>query len=854
MTNDRRISIALGGSYRSKHWQNTTMLLSEVYTRLGNPVRSATTGLEYDGLTKAQKTELKDVGGFVGGSLKDGRRKASNVLQRDLITLDADNIPSGETDRWTKRVDSLGLSYAVYSTHSHRVDSPRLRFVIPLVRPVTPDEYCFLSRKMAWAIDERLQIFDPTTFQPERLMFWPSVDSDMPFVYACRDAPMLDPAPWLAEDWQDMCRWPQVPGHELDAAPLKAIGRLKQSPEDAIGIVGVFNRAFSILDAMDQFLPGTYEEFPGAGDRYTYTGGHSAGGAVVYEGKFLYSHHATDPAGGVLCNAFDLVRLHRYADLDAEVSPKTPINKRPSYLEMRQYIKSLPAIKAALDREKAAEMDGVFSELYGKLPLEGGQKPVEGGAAAITSNTPSDNQGPQNGSESAPDGLPQITSPSELLPHLEKDDKGNLTPCVKNYKLVLMHDPALKGCLWQNIFTGNPMCERMPGRSSRAPLPFVFKADAGPLTIHIQSVYGMQVNLRFLELAVNEVLLEVRRHPVREWMDPLVWDGVERLDRLTVGLFGCADTPYTRAVTRKFICAIVKRVYQPGAKFDVMLVLDGEQGSGKSTFAKTLAIREIWHVDNISSFYGKDAYELLSGRLIVEAAEMAAFSKTDARHMKNFITQTSYRFRPAYAPKVLDLPTQCVLIGTTNVKEFLNDPTGNRRYWVLPTTTKTFRREAFAAFAHDIAQIYAEAKYRLFEENESLELSPALKAELRTLQESDYTDYSTWYYEIAGFLQMPVPPIWHGMRHQEKSVYLANTAAFEEEAQRQQILGETYRMQYTTIREVFEFVIRRQPGGEHLAYDRRTQLDIATAMRECKWEKRTARRDGKLGKYWFPKE
>ena len=769
-----------------------------------------------------------------------------------MITLDADNIACGDTEVWIRRMESLGISYAVYSTRSHRPAAPRLRFVVPLSRLVSADEYCFLAREMAYHIDNTMRIFDPTTFQPERLMYWPSVDTDIPFIYKSADAPLLSPDNWLADQWQDISRWRQVPGHEADTAILHALHHMKQQPEEAAGIVGLFNRTYSIHDAMTQFLAGTYEETPGVQDRYTYTGGSATGGAVVYDSKFLYSHHATDPAGGVLCNAFDLVRLHRYPDMDNDIHPRANITKRPSYIEMKKFAKSLPDIKAAMAKEKAADMDNAFAGLY-NTPGAGVSSAPAGHPGDGVSGTPQANNLPAAGS--APGmaaGQPlQVSSPGALQPFLDADDRGDYKPTVRNYKLILMHDPALRGCMWRDIFAGVDRCERMPGRADPAPRPFGMRTDAGPLVAHIQSVYDMPVNMRFLEMAIHEVFYESERHPVREWMDVLVWDGVERLDRLLVRTLGAVDTEYTRAVTRKTVCAVVKRAYDPGAKFDAMLVLDGGQGTGKSTLTKILAIKPDWHIDSVPKFSGKDAYEIITGRLVIEVAEMAAFSKTDVRQMKNFITQTSYKYRPAYGDKILDFPTQCILIGTTNDREFLNDSTGGRRYWVVPTAESGFRREAFDDARQDIAQIYAEAKHRLFVEHESLELPSHLQDELRALQEDEYTAHSTWYYEILEYLHMPVPENWHDMTLQAKGVYLANTAEFEQETQRQQMLGQSYRMRYTTNREVFELVIRQRIGGEHAAFDKRIQMEISAALTECKCKKHTVWAQGKAQKVWF---
>lgn len=122
-------------------------------------------------------------------------------------------------------------------------------------------------------------------------------------------------------DWKDISQWPQVPGE--DSAARRRLAR-QEDPTAKRGVIGAFCRTYSVTQAMERFIPGMYEEtdIPG---RYTYTGGSTAGGAIVYdEDRFLYSHHATDPCSGLLVNAFDLVRLHKYGDLDGDAKEGTP--------------------------------------------------------------------------------------------------------------------------------------------------------------------------------------------------------------------------------------------------------------------------------------------------------------------------------------------------------------------------------------------------------------------------------------------------------------------------------------------------------------------------------------------------
>lgn len=169
MQNNRKLQISMAGSRKATHWPKSTILWSEFVDRLKTPVRGTETQEEYLAFPKARQDELKDVGGFVGGTFKGDRRKAANIEGRDLITLDLDNIPAGRTEDILKRVDGLGCAAAVYSTRKHTGYAPRLRIVLPLDRTATPDEYEPAARKLASLIG--IEFCDPTTFEGSRMMY-----------------------------------------------------------------------------------------------------------------------------------------------------------------------------------------------------------------------------------------------------------------------------------------------------------------------------------------------------------------------------------------------------------------------------------------------------------------------------------------------------------------------------------------------------------------------------------------------------------------------------------------------------------------------------------------------------------
>ena len=357
MQNDKKIQISLGASRKTSYWPEADMYWSEFVTRLKTPVRGPETLEEYLKFTKSKQDELKDVGGFVGGTFRGNRRKASNLIGRDLLTLDMDNISAGETDNVLRRVAGLGCAAAVYSTRKHAGYAPRLRVIIPLDRTATADEYEPAATKAAAIIG--IEFCDPTTFEGSRLMYWPSCCADSTYICEVYDKPFcsLDGLLAMYENWQDVTSWPQAPGTE---AIEKRRAARQENPLGKRGVIGAFCRCYTITQAMETFIPGLYEEtaLPG---RYTYTGGSTIGGAILYDDDlFLYSHHATDPCSGQLVNAFDLVRLHKFGDRDAEAKDGTPANRMPSFTAMSQLALEDEAVSQLMTQERMKQAREAF--------------------------------------------------------------------------------------------------------------------------------------------------------------------------------------------------------------------------------------------------------------------------------------------------------------------------------------------------------------------------------------------------------------------------------------------------------------------------------------------------------------
>lgn len=348
LQHDGPVLIATGRSRKATEWKNRNITWSELVKRLLTPHRTSETFSEYMAMPKQLRDEIKDIGGFVGGVLQEGRRKANHVKWRSLVTLDAD---------YAKQIiDKPPFACVLYTTHSHSLENPRFRLVIPLSRPVKPEEYEPIARRIA--ADLNIEMFDPSTYQAHRLFYWPSVAKDGVFESWYQDAPWLDPDEVLSryDDWRDVSEWP-ISSREIEIRKREA--KKQADPREKEGIVGAFCRTYTISEAIEKFLPDVYE--PAGPDRYTYTKGTTTGGLAVYDDDtFAYSFHATDPISGKLVNAFDLVRLHLFGHLDD--NPNLPTNQQPSYKEMVMLAEEDPEVQETMEKERLSTAMEDFQE------------------------------------------------------------------------------------------------------------------------------------------------------------------------------------------------------------------------------------------------------------------------------------------------------------------------------------------------------------------------------------------------------------------------------------------------------------------------------------------------------------
>lgn len=718
LQHDRQLTISAAGSRKATNWPAQTLYWSELVDRLRTAVRGTETLSEYLAMPKSQQDDLKDVGGFVGGTFAGKRRNLHTVTGRDLLTLDLDNIPAGGTADVLRRLDALGCAYAVYSTRKHAEHAPRLRVLAPADRTASPDEHEPAARMLAKIIG--IELADPTTFENNRLMYWPNVCADSQYVFYYGDKPLLsiDGLLGMYANWRNVAEWPQVPGAAQAHVKLAA----KQGdPVAKAGVVGAFCRQYDVVAAMETFLPGVYTPTDDGSGRYTYVGGSTTGGAVLYDnGAFLFSHHATDPCSGKLVNAFDLVRLHKFADQDDEATPGAPTNRLPSFTAMVAFALQDAGVAAIMAQERYAKAADAFG-----------------------------------GSTVAPADDLEWIKRLELSP-----TTGRPAKTAANVIIVLQHDPAVRGRIFRDTFTERVMLQcplPWPPRDKSDQVTPWTDADEHGLFVYIERVLGYRT-----EGAIRSALVYCSEqnavNPVSSYLNTPVWDGVPRLDTLYIDYFGAKDCAFIRTIARKAFVAAVARVMLERVKFDYMTVVHSKrQGIGKSTFFRRLG--RDWFTDSIKSFEGKEAEELIQGKWIVEIAELQAFNRVDINRIKQFLSKEDDQYREAYGRNVKNQVRRSIFFGTTNDHEYLHDPTGNRRFWPVDARPEHATKNVFRDLTeYEVDQIWAEAVIR-WRMGESLYLSPEMEEEAeRRRQEHLVRDPLEG--AIEEFLQKPVPADW----------------------------------------------------------------------------------------------
>lgn len=670
---------------------------------------------EYIKLPKLSRDKIKNIGGFVAGHLKGQRRKKEEVLSRSMVTLDIDDA----TPDFLADEEKLPkYKWLIYSTHKHRKDAPRLRFIIPLSRDVTPEEYGAISRMLAQDIG--MDMMDKSTFEVNRMMYFPSTSINGDYYFKVNEGAIVNPDDVLAryDDWHNVFTWPK---HKSELEVAKNQGKdKKQDPKTIDGIVGTFCRCYTIHEVIDKYLSDVYEA-TAYEDRYDYIPADSSAGVIVYDDKFIYSHHASDPASGKLMNAFEIVMAHKFNDL----------SEKMQFKEMCKLALNDDKVKILLSEEKEQKAKDDFLD-------------------EETNTHPQDDNG--------------------WKAKLKLKENGEVDNLSENLVLILKNDRDFANFAYNEMARMVEILGPVPWKRGTTS-SFWTDLDTSQLKCILDKKYGEFTN-RNHEVAFDKVVTDRHFHPIRDYINELPeWDGIKRVDDLFIKYMQAEDSDYIRTVTRKSFVAMIARIMNPGVKFDAIPVLDGAQGIGKSTIIRDL-IGDKYYSDALSltDMSDKTGAEKLQGFWCVEIGELAGMKKADIEKVKAFVTTQCDNYRPSYGRVVESHPRQCVVIATINGENgYLRDITGNRRFWIIKLNQTEKKRtwdfdEAFRS------QFWAETKC-YYEQGEKLYLEGDMAKEAESHQ-MDAMEKDSRMGLLLEYLNILLPENWDQMSLYERRSFI----------------------------------------------------------------------------------
>lgn len=783
---EKTYHLAVGRNREDKNWRNNEVTWPQLVDRLKQVHRTPETFQEYVTSTKERQTEIKDIGGYVTGYIAGGKRKAEAVTERSILALEVD-----EGGWWPAQAVIAGRFTAfLHTTHKHSRENPRYRILLPLTRAVAPGEFEALSRLIAG--DLGVDLIDHTCHQINRLMYWPSASVDGEYLIHEVQGLLLDPDSQLNRyggegAWRNMSLWPRA---AKEREKIKRDVSRQIDPLTKPGIVGAFCRAFTIQEVIERFLEKIYEGDAESG-RYTYKLGSTANGLVIYEDKFAYSHHSTDPAGDTLCNAFDLVRLQLFGNADQD-SSATTARGTPSFSNMAAFAENLPEVRRQLaeDRWKSAR-EAFGAELA--VPINGSAHQLHYAQAAsrvaqdfawlneymertsiagrllpgteqatyawlnawASQNSPVTQTVP--GVEASADPF----AGSGWVEQIEHDNRGVPKPSAKNLKLIFSNDPLLKGLFYLDLFSGERSLTRQPpwtdvprhaAGAGEEGLQML-DADRAGLRVYIESNYGIGAVNKIAD-ALDLAFQENSHHPVRDYLKGLTWDGRSRVDTALIDAMAAEDSEYTRIVTRKTLVGAIARVFKPGCKFDHVLTLTGAEGLGKSTFAEKMGMQ--WHSSTPGELGTKAAAENLRGTWIMELGDLSGVKKGDLDEIKNYVTTRKDRYRPAYGHEVVTFPRQSIYIANSNSDNPLKDEPGNRRWWpvAIGDREEVLKRREILTQSY-VDQLWAEALH-YYRSGETWWLTTT-QEDLARARQAEAVEVDPWEELIRNYLRMPMP-------------------------------------------------------------------------------------------------
>lgn len=736
---NNQIRYALGTSANLGKAKNVTESIRKMIDRFREPTVTRESFAEYQKKTESEKAALKaSAGWMLRAPTEKGTRNRRSVLPSRLVTLDFDYATPAFVEEMLAGKVLPGYRLFAHSTRSHTPEKPRLRIVVFLTGTVEAERYGPVSRIIAQLADPDMRYVDKVSFRTAQMMYLPSCSRDMKkhYVFYEQDGDFLDHES-VVEDWElvngdshDIKNLPRAQGEQ----ELREIAEEAEDPLAKKGPVGDFCRAYSISDLVlgteddeTPILGHIYEPVEwnddGTVSRMTYIHGTTANGAVVYEDKWVYSHHGSDPVQEELVNAYDLVRIHLFGKEDKDDDEDRPVSKRGSAKAMTEFLRGNGRYKVQ-QAESRYDLDSKFDDNdvdFDDDDLDEGED--EDGSIEELIGTPAS---ALSTFDTSAHRARRAEKPPKrwIAKQLDLDQHGKIINTSINVGTILTNDPrTFRKIGYNELLKSAVLLDDIRTKMKLVPDMICRDRKSGDrwqddMAMRLKAIlerstetgvgYGLRVAENTLKEAVTLAALNNSFHPVKEELldAKAAWDGESRIETLFIRHLGSPDNAYIREAAVNTLIGSVARVFEPGCKFDFAPIIEGVQGAGKSTFVKVLYGATYFGELHVSLKDERKVAEAMMGKWAMELPELSAMHKSEVNETKAFLTRTDDTARLAYGHNPEYLPRQCVFWGTTNDTDYLRDPTGNRRFWPVVCILEKID---LAAVMHERQQLWGEA-------------------------------------------------------------------------------------------------------------------------------------------------
>ena len=353
----------------------------------------------------------------------------------------------------------------------------------------------------------------------------------------------------------------------------------------------------------------------------------------------------------------------------------------------------------------------------------------------------------------------------------DSDWRGNLTRnqsdnavknTLSNLETIFLNDPKYKGKIEFNELTQMRTFNREDWKD----------VTENRIKLHLEKEYALSTSIDSINQICSIIADDNSYHPIKEYLETVQWDGVQRLKSVFTDFLGATDNIYTQSVAVVTFVGAVARIFEPGVKFDTCTVLVGKQGTGKSKFIGKIAVNPEWFTDGVTTFDGKDFYESIQGKWIIELGEGTAFQKSIKERSKQAIASQQDFYRRPYGRNPEQRPRQCVFFGTTNNYDFLKDETGDRRYYPIdvniPQATKNIDKDLIPGY---ISQLWAEAVH-LYRNGQYIYIQDSQVLALAEQEQRKHFDESPLQFDIFNFLEIPITANWYSESLETRRNYI----------------------------------------------------------------------------------